>query len=237
MQKRYIAAYISIALVATASIMVFFVRPHPSTVELDTEVQELPDLKAHYSNESGLSERVSKSHGLALVLVISEYSRKNAVALESLRSWAHDNFQKDPGFLHQPPQSLAPRPHNSIIDAFCYSLFTGPRLVLENQVLGFLRNEIALFHTTKAYQSFRADYFDSFGTRSRVCPYARALSIRTRSVVCGRDSLPDLLVCGGVNRNHSAPYSIRSRSLHEMAAFARILLVQPRAFLPHCFLG
>jgi hypothetical protein len=163
MQKRYIAAYIAVALVVTASIMAFFVRPHPSSVELDPEIQELPDLKAHYSLESGLSERVSRSHGLALVLTISEYSSKNAVALESLRSWAQDNFQKNPAFLHENAAPAPTRPHNSIIDAFCYSLFTGPRMLLEDQAMLFLKNQIAMCHTTKAYQSFRADYFDSFG--------------------------------------------------------------------------
>jgi hypothetical protein len=128
-----------------------------------TERQELPDLKAHYSMESGLSQRVSKSYGLALVLVISEFSRNNAVALEALRSWAHENFQHNPAFLHAVPPPATARPHNSLLDAFCYSLLTPPQLMLEDQAMRFLQSRIAAFHNSKAYQSFRVDYFDSFG--------------------------------------------------------------------------
>lgn len=162
MQKRLIAAYISISLVSLAFVMAFFLRPHAPNVELVTLQQELPDPNAHYITESGLRERVSKSYGIALVLVISEYSRKNAVALEAVRRWAHDNFLQNPGFLHIRDHDPVVA-HNSMLDAFSYSLLAPPRYFLEQQALNFLKNQIALFHTTKSYQTFRADYFDSFG--------------------------------------------------------------------------
>jgi hypothetical protein len=100
---------------------------------------------------------------LALVLVISEFSRRNAEALEALRSWAHENFQKDPAFLHSVGAQEVHREHSTVMDAFCSSLFDPPRYLLEEQTLVFLQHRIAAFHETKAYQIFRNDYFDSFG--------------------------------------------------------------------------
>src|ERR1700679_1452439 len=133
MRKRYVAAYICISLVGLAFAMSYLVRTRIPSLQLVTEQQELPDPKAHYSLESGLSDRVSKSYGLALVLVISEYSRKNAVALEAIRSWAHQNFQRDRGFLHSLENTTAAGSHNSVIDALCYSLLTPPRFLLETE--------------------------------------------------------------------------------------------------------
>ncbi len=127
------------------------------------ESQELPDPKAHYSLASGLQERVSRSYGLALVLVISEFSRKNAIALEALRSWAHANFQRDPAFLHTVETVSVSSTHNSILDSFCYSLFAPPQTILESGAKSVLKHQIAAFHSTKEYESFRTDYFDSFG--------------------------------------------------------------------------
>jgi hypothetical protein len=163
MRKRYVAAYICIALVGLAFAMSYLVRTRTPSLELVTGQQELPDPKAHYSLESGLSERVSKSYGLALVLVISEYSRNNAVALEAIRSWAHQKFQRDRDFLHTLETSTVSASHNSVIDALCYSLLTPPRFLLETEALLMLQHQIAVFHSTKAFQAFRADYFDSFG--------------------------------------------------------------------------
>ena len=74
MKKRFIAAYTIIALVLLSFISAYFIRPHPPSVVLVSESQELPDPKAHFVPQAGLGERVSKSYGLALVLVISEFS-------------------------------------------------------------------------------------------------------------------------------------------------------------------
>lgn len=163
MPKRYIAAYILIALVSLTFVMSYLIKPRAAKVELVCETQELPDPKAHYSLASGLEARVSKSYGLALVLVISEFSQKNAVALEALRSWAHANFQHDPAFLHAVEAPSSQTEHNSLLDSFCYSLLAPPETILESGVLRVLKHQIASFHQTRAYQSFRADYFDCFG--------------------------------------------------------------------------
>ena len=53
--------------------------------------------------------------------------------------------------------------HNSILDSFCYSLFAPPQTILESGAKSVLKHQIAAFHSTKEYESFRADYFDSFG--------------------------------------------------------------------------
>lgn len=163
MTKPQRAARILILVVVVACVMAYFVRPRDSSLKLVTLQQELPDPKANYSVESGLSQRISKSYGIALVLMISEYSHKNAIALEAIRGWAHENFERDPAFLHSPEISPPRRNHLSILDAFCFSLLEGPRELLEEEALLFLRGQIAGFHKSKAFQSFRADYFDSFG--------------------------------------------------------------------------
>jgi len=163
MQKRFVAAYLIIALVLLSFISAYFVRSRPPSVVLVTEAQELPDPKARFVPQAGLRERVSKSYGLALVLVISEFSQKNAVALEAVRSWAHDNFQRDPSFLHSGGAKSTQRGSMSIIDAFCNSLLSPPSFLLEEGTLNYLKHQIEVFHQSKAYESFRADYFDSFG--------------------------------------------------------------------------
>jgi len=163
MQKRFIAAYTIVALVCLSFISAYFVRPHPPSVVLVSDTQELPDPKAHFVPQAGLAERVSKSYGLALVLVISEFSQKNAVALEAIRIWAHENFEHDPLFLRSAPPKPQQRGSMSIIDAFCNSLLSPLSFCLEDGTLNFLKHQIAVFHQSKAYESFRADYFETFG--------------------------------------------------------------------------
>jgi hypothetical protein len=184
MRKRFIAAYTIIGLVLLSFASAYFVRPHPPTVVLVSESQELPEPKAHFVPQAGLGERVSKSYGLALVLVISEFSQKNAVALEAIRSWAHENFQHDQLFLNAPPAKPDQRGSLSIIDAFCNSLLSPPSFFLEDVTLNYLKHQISAFHQSKAYQSFRADYFETFGLdRESALMLARYQSERAQKAV------------------------------------------------------
>lgn len=184
MQKRFIAAYTLIALVCLSCISAYFVRPHPPSIVLVSEAQELPEPGAHFVPQPALAERVSKSYGLALVIVVSEFSQKNAVALESIRSWAHENFQHDQFFLQASPPKPDQRGSMSIIDAFFNSLLSPPSFFLQDVTLNYLKHQIAGFHHSKVYESFRADYFETFGLdRESAMMLARYQSERAQKAV------------------------------------------------------
>ncbi len=170
-------------LISIAFFMSYFGRPHEPSVEIVSALQELPDPKKTYPLDTGLAERISRSYGLALVLVISEYTQRNAFALDSLRAWARQQFQKDGGFLHnQQPEPITK--HVSIVESLCYSLFASPSYALREAALNFVRDQIADFHTTQAYMRFRSDYFDSFGLeRESALLLARYQSDKARVAV------------------------------------------------------
>ncbi len=163
MQKKLrLAAAISLILVSISFLMAYFVKPHPLSIEralAPDDLQTLPD----HSSQIPLSMRISKSHGLALVFVISEFSQKNANALGAVRSWATEKFEKDPTFLYgsQTTQVLEIPP--SIFSSFAYNLLAGPRILAEDQALDFLRATKHEFHKTEAYTQLRSDFYESFG--------------------------------------------------------------------------
>ena len=180
---KLIAGFI-VVMVAVSFAMSYWVRPHDPKVDIVSAQQELPDPRKEYPIDSGLEKRISTSYGLALVLVISEYSQRNAFALESLRAWALQHFQKDPGFLHNVHVDTSPNKHVSIIESLCYNLFAVPSTAVQEVALNFVRDQIADFHTTKAYLRFRSDYFDSFGLdRESAALLARYESDRARLAV------------------------------------------------------
>jgi hypothetical protein len=151
-----------VVLISIAFAMSYFSRPHDPNVEIVNALQELPDPSRNYPLDTGLAERISRSHGLALVLVISEFTQKNALALDSLRSWARQNYLRDAGFLHNDlPEPV--NKHTTIVESLCYSLFAAPSSALRESALNFVRDQIAEFHNTPAFEKFRSDYFDSFG--------------------------------------------------------------------------
>lgn len=150
-------------LISIAFATSYFAKPHEPNVEIVSYIQELPDPKKDYPKDSGLAERISRSYGLALVLVISEYTQRNAMALDSIRGWARQQFQKDAGFLHNMQFEPMATRHVSIIESVCYNLLAAPSYALQEAALNFVRDQIAAFHTTNAYLRFRSDYFDSFG--------------------------------------------------------------------------
>src|SRR5262250_2873625 len=148
------AAYLLIAVIALVVILAYFGRPRPPLLEIVTPRQELPNFQEHYPGDSGLADRVAKSYGLALVLFQSPYTEKNLIALESLRSWARERFQKQPDFLH--PFSLEPsdEPRETVVESFFYNLFASPLYWLEERVGDLLKVQVANFHQTRAYASF-----------------------------------------------------------------------------------
>lgn len=152
-----------IAVTIVAALLAYFVKPQAPLTELVSPQQELPDYQMHLPGDTTLANRVTKSYGIALVLVSTPFTQKNVVALDSIRSWAREKFQTEPDFLH--PVSLEPinERRHTFIEAFTYNLFTAPRYLLEDLAGQFLQGQIARFHATRAYASFRQSYFDLFG--------------------------------------------------------------------------
>ncbi|HEY9714025.1 MAG TPA: hypothetical protein V6C72_11175, partial [Chroococcales cyanobacterium] len=161
--KQKLTAVIVIAAIAIAFALAYFVRPHVPNVEMITATEELPDPNQEYPLDLGLADRVSTSYGLALVLTISEYSNKNAQALNALRGWAKQQFQTNPGFLHAVTVEELGVQHQSIVDSVLYHLLTAPKSMFEESTLEYLRDQIGRFHKTRAFKQFRSDYFESFG--------------------------------------------------------------------------
>jgi len=152
-----------IALTVVSALLAYFAKPHPPLLEMVSPQQELPDYQAHYPGDTSLANRLSKSYGLAMVLIQSPYTENNVIALEAIRSWGRTQFQKEPDFLH--PVSLEypnPRRH-SFIEAFFFNLFTAPRYFLEEQIGNLISLRIADFHNASEYGSFRTSYFELFG--------------------------------------------------------------------------
>lgn len=156
--------YLVIGVMCLSFALSYFYRPQPPERELVTASQEMP----HGTNfvETGaapMSKRVANSFTLALVLVKSEFSEKNATGIECMRVWAQENFQRDPSFLRPVTLKIPVVVHHSIIDSFFYNLLAGPIYFLQDHVMDFLSARIADFHNSKAYLSFVGDYYDSFG--------------------------------------------------------------------------
>lgn len=110
---------------------------------------------------------------IAMVLVHSDYSGKNAVALEALRNWAKERFSEDAQYLH-PVSIKIEEHHNNVFSAFVANFLGPERSLLEWGIKEFLRWRIDEFHNTDAYQSFRVDYYGLFG----VDPEAATLLVR-----------------------------------------------------------
>jgi hypothetical protein len=159
-KSKYIS-YILIGLTILSFVTAYFVKPHA----FDTTIvaPESSIARNAVAPPHNLADRVAKSYNLAFVIVKSEFSDKNANALESLRNWASKNFQHDPNFLH--PASLERRTESnqSIIDSFSYSILATTHYLLEQCVASFLQWRIHAFHGTHAYESFRNDFYNVFG--------------------------------------------------------------------------
>ncbi|HEY9784172.1 MAG TPA: hypothetical protein V6D17_02145 [Candidatus Obscuribacterales bacterium] len=110
-----------------------------------------------------LADRVANSFGLALVIVESEFSEKNALGLEAMRIWARENFHRDPSFLHPVSLAVPVEIHHSVFDSLLYNLVAGPLYFSQGRTMEFLRWRIAEFQKTRAYESFRSDYYDLVG--------------------------------------------------------------------------
>lgn len=99
---------------------------------------------------------------IAMVLVHSDFSDENAVALETLRTWAKERFSEDKKYLH-PVSVHAEERQDTVFSAFLVNLFGPERNLLDRVIKQFLAWRIDEFHNTEAYESFRVDYYELFG--------------------------------------------------------------------------
>lgn len=149
--------------ILASMLLAYFARPKPPRLELVSPRQEYPDYSESYPAESKLAKRLTRSYGLAMILVQSPYTERNVEALDAVRSWAKERFQDKPDFLRPiGPESMPESRHTAIGSVF-YNLFTGIYYWLEEAVGEILRVRIDQFHSTKQYASFRTAYFDLFG--------------------------------------------------------------------------
>jgi hypothetical protein len=185
-RKLFILAIV--VLTAAAFAFSYFVRPHESQFDVVTARQELPDRNKIYPEDFDLPKRISQSYDLALILTESEFSARNAIALDAIRTWARANVQKDPGFLH-PLVFETIEPQSSIFGATVFNLFATPCSLLEGQVANFLAHQIENFHSTDAFYSVRSDYFDMYGEDSETATMlAKYESEKAKSSI-------DIIVC------------------------------------------
>lgn len=156
--------YILLGAICLSFILAYFYRPTPPVQELVKTSQEMPPgSRLVATGAAPLSSRVANSFTLALVLVKSEFSEKNATGIEYLRVWAQENFQKDPSFLRPVTLNVPLEVHHSIIDSFFFNLFAGPIYAMQDVIMDSLSKRIDDFHHSRAYLSFVSDYYDVFG--------------------------------------------------------------------------
>lgn len=180
-KTKYITSVL-IGFTAISFLMAYFVKPHRFTAEI---VAPEPTVsKVQTVAVRTLADRVAMSYNLAFVIVKSEFSEKNANALESLRNWAKRNFQHDPHFLHPASIEQPSESNQSIIDSFSYTIFATIRYYLAQPLADFLSWRISDFHATEPYRSFSADYYDVFGQDSEATALlARYQSQRARDAI------------------------------------------------------
>lgn len=182
-KKTY--TYLVIGILCLSFALSYFHRPQPPIRELVKASQELPaGMNLPPTGSAPMASRVANSFTLALVLVKSEFSEKNATGIEYLRVWAQENFQKDPSFLRPVTLNVPVEVHHSIIDSFFFNIFAGPVYGLQAKVMDLLSQRIDQFHRSRAYLSFANDYYEAFGMdQESASLLARYQSERAKSAV------------------------------------------------------
>lgn len=162
MNKKTIAS-ILILIVFISALLAYFGRPKPPMLDLVSARQELPEMSEHLPGSTALADRVTNSYSLAMILVKSPYAASNAAALESMRTWAAERFQREPGFLHPISLESEATATKTFFDSLFYNIGSYIYFGLEEGVGNLLQGQIARFHQSKAYNAFRSAYFDLFG--------------------------------------------------------------------------
>lgn len=145
----------------SAMVALFFNPGQMPPVKLAGIASELQRAEVKGRHDPAFADTVVDSTW-AMVLVHSEFSRKNAAGLEALRNWAKQQFIQDRQFLNplELPHSL---PNHTVGDSFFACLFALPARALESTASSFTGSRMQQFYGTTAFKSFLVDYYDLFG--------------------------------------------------------------------------
>ena len=153
---------IPVAMVLFSAMVALFFNPgQMAPVKLKGITSELQRAEVKGRHDPAFADTVVDSTW-AMVLVHSEFSRKNAAGLEALRNWAKQQFIQDRQFLNplELPHSL---PNQTVGDSFFSCLFALPARALETAASSYTGSRMQQFYGTTAFQSFLVDYYDLFG--------------------------------------------------------------------------
>ncbi|PZM81233.1 MAG: hypothetical protein DKT66_18610 [Candidatus Melainabacteria bacterium] len=221
-------AYLVIGILCLSFALSYFYKPQPPVRELVRASQEMPaGTQLPATGAAPMASRVANSFTLALVLVKSEFSEKNATGLEYLRVWAQENFQRDPSFLRPVTLKVPVEVHHSIIDSLFFNLFAGPVYILQARVMDLLASRIDDFHHSRAYLSFASDYYEAFGMdQESASLLARYQSERAKSsvnvILCAAFWL--LVTAGGIISVFASPPAMRKSRGQWLLAYGWLLV-------------
>lgn len=172
-----------VALVASICACSYIFKPRESMRQLVAPEAMIPHTKIEFPRDTSFADAVMKSSSWAVVLLHSEYSSGNANALESIRSWAAEQFHRDPRFLH--PVVLPKSGSNTtFLNAGAHSLLAGPYFWLADLTAGWIGGQIEKSSSSPAFEAFRADYINLFGKGSESATLlARYQADRARAAV------------------------------------------------------
>jgi hypothetical protein len=177
--------FVTILVFAVACMFAFSLgyRANEPTRHIAKVDKVMPYAKFRYPGDLTFAQQVVDSSTFAVVLQKSEFSQANANALEALRSWAGNNFRRDPRFLH--PVSLPkPLPNATVLDSAFYGLFHAPYTWLSSQASKFLEERIGQFCETVTFSIFRRDYVELFGNDTEAATLlARYQTERARAAI------------------------------------------------------
>ncbi|MBU6452870.1 MAG: hypothetical protein KGS72_13875 [Cyanobacteria bacterium REEB67] len=151
-----------VALVALLFGLSYFGRVKEPILELVQPAKMLDKAKFAFPGDTSFGDRVVNRSAFAVILHHSEYSAANANALESVRSWAANQFHQDPRFLHP---VILPKPvaSSTFLNASAYNLLAVP-YYLSSQVLGgFLSARIETYCQSQSFKAFADDYYELLG--------------------------------------------------------------------------
>jgi hypothetical protein len=151
-----------VVLVAILFGLSYFGRAREPILELVSPAKMLPGAKFGFPGSTAFGERVVNQSAFAVILHHSEYSGENANALESVRSWAANEFHQDPRFLHP---VILPKPvaSSTFLNASAYNILAVPYYVSTQAIGAFLAARIDSYCQTESFKAFATDYYELLG--------------------------------------------------------------------------
>lgn len=151
-----------VVLVAVLFGLSYFGRVREPILELVSPAKMLPGAKFAFPGDTSFGERVVNHSLFAVVLHHSQYSGDNANALESVRSWAANEFHQDPRFLHP---VILPKPvaSSTFLNASAYNILAVPYYLSTQAIAAFLSSRIDSYCQTESFKAFATDYYELLG--------------------------------------------------------------------------